>query len=350
MTTATEEEVKLTSAPLVSLSADKVARATKHMPQEEGDAIRWYFAFTRIEGLTNEQAAARIELHQSNLNRLFNGKYSGDVSKYVEAIQAIRRRTEAERKVASTEFVETSIARKIFQVCDFALSTNTVANIYGDGQVGKTFALEEFARRRNHGTTRYFRFPGGGGGVQLMMREIATACGNSRTPNFETLRRGILDVLGPDNLLIADEVHQAFQSYQKYARFSCIEVLREIHDRTKCGLIICATNVLRDEIEKGKFKQMLKQIHRRGVVELQLPAVLPVADVHKLAASYGLPAPTGEAAELVTDIIKKHGPGKFCIFLKSARRLAENRGAALAWKHFVSAHDILKNLSVEEEN
>lgn len=340
---------RMRSTPMVALTTDRVHRATKDLPERQREAIRWYFAYMRLEGITNEQAASKLDLHASNLNRLLNGKYEGDVAKYVSLIESIRARVEAEAKLKSEEFVETSISRKIFQVCEFAWTTNSIASIYGDSQIGKTFALREFARRRNHGLTRYFRFPGGGGGVQLMMKELSRACGNSTNGPFETLRGNVLDAIGAETLLIADEVHEAFMCYQKTARVTCMEVLREIHDRTSCGLVLCGTNILRDEMETGKFRKMLQQIKRRGVIDLQLPSKLPKRDVVKLAAAYGLPAPSGEAEDLVDGIVADHGAGKFTKFMKAARRLAKNKNQKLGWQHFVTAHDILANLSEQKE-
>ena len=242
-------------------------------------------------------------------------------------------------------FVETGLARRIWKICDSALIYNSVAFIYGDSHIGKTFALQEYARRNNHGQTKYIRMPARSG-TQMMMKELAASCALSRDCAFEKLRERVLRALDGNNLVIVDEIHQTFVSYHSHQLLGCLELLREIHDRTGCGMVLVGTNVFRDELQKGLHKTMLEQLKRRGIFELQLPAVPPRRDLDMVAKAYGLAPATGEAEALQDLIIKTSGLGKFTKYLMAASRMAAKAGQKTSWQHFVTSHDIIRKLSM----
>ena len=118
-----------------------------------------------------------------------------------------------------------------------ALISQTIVLMYGDSQIGKTTALEEYARRHNHGQTKYIRLPASAG-VQLCAKEIAKACFVSTSSSFEGLRDRILKAIDDKNLIIIDELHQSFMSYQKQSQIKVLEFIREIYDRTQCGMVL----------------------------------------------------------------------------------------------------------------
>ena len=182
-------------------------------------------------------------------------------------------------------------------------------------------------------------------GVQLMMKTLARSCNLSPNCSFEKLRDTVLNHLDKNTLVIVDEIHQAMLSYHKQARVTCLELLREIHDRTHCGMVLCGTNVFREEIQRGKDKEMLDQLQRRGIVQLQLPRRPPVRDLDAVAKAFGLPPAEGEARELMKTIIHESGLGKFVKFLQAASRYSNKTKTKLDWKHFVHAHDAFAKLS-----
>jgi DNA transposition AAA+ family ATPase len=245
------------------------------------------------------------------------------------------------------DFVETSIWRACEKVCTHALVTNTVAFIFGDSQIGKTTALEEFARRNNHGQTKLIRMPASAG-VQLFMKEMAKACFVSPDSCFEKLRDRVLNAIDDKTLVIIDEVHQIFTSYQHSSTIKVAEVIREIYDRTHCGMVLVGTNVLKDELTHGKLAAILEQLRRRGTIPLQLPSYPPKADLDKIARKFGLAPADGIAAEVVKDMILTSGLGMYIKFLQSASMMAGREGRKPSWDHFVQAHDIIAKLSRQQ--
>lgn len=323
---------------------DHVIQATAKLGEKERDSIRWLFFHSIENGITMKGAAEAIRYSTTTVYRLCRGEYEGDVTKVVAAIAAYRRIAEERSTLVSESFVETATAKKIFQICDAASIYQIIAAIYGDSQTGKTTALEEYARRHNHGATKLIRMPAAAG-VQMMIRSFAEACQISPRSSFEALRKRVLKAIDANTLVIVDELHQAFSTYHKGSRIACLEIIREIHDRTGCGMVLCGTNVARDEIHDGPHKRLLEQIDRRGVFKLQLPKYATKSDLDAIAKHYGLSPAKDDAKNLVDRIIRQCGLKAYVTYLKAAARLATRRKQDVDWSHFIAAHDTIFALS-----
>lgn len=243
------------------------------------------------------------------------------------------------------EFVETSVWERIDWVCRRALLRKKVAFVYGDSQIGKTTCLQERLRRNPAGHAFYVELPPAGG-VQLMTRTIARALKVSSETRFEKLLLDVREDLDDSKLLIIDEIHRVFTTYPKSSVMRCLDVLRWLHDQTRCALVLCGTNVgFRDKLRDGEFSRYLQQLRRRGLYELQLPPVPPRADLDLIAVRYGLEPAAGEAEEIMTHIAREDGFGKFCIRLLDAVELAQKKKVPVTWEHFVKVHSIAEKMA-----
>jgi len=323
---------------------DHVMQATAQMQPKHRDAVRWLFFHCIENGLSIDEAAKAIRYDKTTVYRVCRGDYGAGLGKVVAAVLSYKNTCDRRTGIPEGSFVETNTARKIWKVCDAAVAYKTIAFIFGDSQVGKTTALQEYARRNNHGQTKYIRMAASSG-TQLMMKLLAEACAFSPKGCFENLRKRVLGALDENTLVIVDELHLAFFTYHSKARLSCLEVLRELHDRTGCAMVLCGTNVGRDEIDRGPQKEYLEQLRRRGVFRLQLPKYATQGDLNAIAKSFGLPPAEGEAADLVKQIIRANGLKAYTSYLQAAGRIASNTRRKLAWKHFIQAHDVIAKLS-----
>lgn len=311
---------------------------------EQEGLVWWFFCHCKTEGYTLKEAGALIEKDSTAISRVWNGKYGASLDNICQDIARYRKLSEERATRVHLDFIETSIWRTIDKVCSAALVTQTVAFIWGDSQIGKTTALEEHARRNNHGQTKLVRMPASAG-VQLFMKELARACFVSPDSCFEKLRDRVLNAIDDRTLVIVDELHQAFTSYQSGSAIKVMEVIREIYDRTHCGLVLCGTNVLRDNLTTGKLAAILEQLRRRGTIKVQLPKCPPKSDLDRIAKKFGLSPAVDIAAEVVKDQIHTSGLGMYIKFLQSAGMMANKEGRKLTWDHFVQAHDIIARLS-----
>lgn len=326
--------------------ADQVRR--QELPSDHEALVWWFYGHCRTEGWDLKEAAAQIGKDSTTLYRVWTGKYGASLDNICQDIARYRRLAEERATRVKLDFVETSIWKVCDKVCNAALVTQTVAFIWGDSQIGKTTALEEYARRNNHGQTKLVRMPASAG-VQLFMKELAKACYVSPESCFEKLRERVLNAIDDKTLIIVDELHQAFTSYQSGSAIKVMEVIREIYDRTHCGMVLVGTNVLRDNLTTGRLAAILEQLRRRGTIKVQLPAHPPKVDLDRIAKKFGLPPADGIALEVVKDMIHTSGLGMYIKFLSSAGMLANREGRKLTWDHFVQAHDIIARLSQKRE-
>lgn len=335
----------------INIPGNVVTQATDHLPEQQKLLVRWFYNYCQAERVGSLRiAAGLIKVDTTTLHRILNGKYKDKEGKpvkldnFCEKIESFKKLAEARATIHKLNFIETSVSRKIFEACKSALIYQGVVFIFGDSQIGKTTALEQYNYRNNHGQTKLVRMPSNAG-VQLFAKELAEICYISRRQAFEILRDRILHAIDSSNLLIIDEIHQCLMTYQRASRLNILEFIREIHDRTKCGLVLCGTRIFKKEIMAGEYKDLLEQLARRSVFEVQLPSKLPRKDLDAVAKAYGLPPAEGLAEDLMNNVMQEKGLGKFTKFLQAASRLAAREEVGMTWDHFIRAHDIIAKLS-----
>lgn len=322
---------------------DVVIEKTRHYPDEVRDLVRWFYEVCREDDIGMREAAKLLGYDSTVLSRVYRNSYTqGSLKNFAAAIARYRERREARRSIQEEIFVETSVSRDIWRICERASEYKKMALITGPTQIGKTSALEEFKRLHNHGTTKYVRLPSCAG-VQLVAKEFAAACRLSTKNPFEKLRHKILRAVDRTHCLIVDEVEQIFESYQKTSRMRILNFIREIYDRTHCGMVLSAAPSFLDEIEAGNIKEMLAKLGHRCVFRLELPAPerLPVQDLAAFAKAYKLPSPPAAEEDFIRDILQVSGVGMFVVYLRAAGQLAVNEKTQLTWAIFRRTYDIM---------
>jgi DNA transposition AAA+ family ATPase len=349
-------EVDRRGDQVINISGDEMTQATAEYPEEHRAQVRWLFAWVKSRGWSYKKAQAETTLSTTTLYRIWKGKYVDPTTGQgvrldgvCETISRFRELAEARAMEQESGFVETSVWRRVDKICQEALIMQSFAFIYGESQIGKTAALREHARRNNHGQTIYVLMPASGG-VQAMMKTIAAACHISARTSFEQLRARVERFFDHTKLLIIDEVHEVFLSYQKGSMLKCLAVLRQLQERTGCGIVLCGTNAFRSEIERGEFTQALKQLKKRGIWELQLEDSPSWEDLKCFWKSHRLGEPTGEVAQLVRWMGQEMGLGKFTRFLARAAMLAKSKGRKFGWDDFVSIVRISERMRKIEKN
>jgi DNA transposition AAA+ family ATPase len=144
--------------------------------------------------------------------------------------------------------------------------------------------------------------------------------------------------------VIVDEAHQAFLSYRPSSQVKVLELIREIYDRTSCGLVMCMTTWGREQFTRGSISILVEQLRRRGTIKINLPPRPSAADVARIARKFGLEAPTGAARETVNDMLHTSGLGMLIKFLQNGSALAANQKQRFTWEHFQAGYDIVRKL------
>ncbi len=339
----------------IQMPAHEIRRAIAHAitvgkikSEEDGETVFWLYSFAREETLSYKELAAEMARRLSaqrapngnTIYQVFHGSYqAASWAGFVEIVEDFRSIIEEDAKRKNIGFVQTETARIIFNACRSALNDAMPAFIYGASQIGKTTALEEFQRTHNHGRTKYMRM-GSRWTKGRVVRELASMLGNGTKHTKQwALEDAIFGGLSKFNLLIVDEFHLALETTTDARAKEIVEFLREIYDRTGCGLVLSSTKVGLEGLENGRNKMLFDQLRRRGVVRVILPDVPKIKDINAFARSFDLPIPAGETLASIKMLLKTRGLGVFVKYLQKAYALAKASGEALTWEGFKAVND-----------
>ena len=326
----TDAQVRAVIAQLVTL---------RRIDEEEGEMLFWLHGYGQDKNISDTNLSAMMKVSPAAVSQLFSGKYAAeDWTPMIDRIRALKQVEDEEMKKLDLGFVMTHTAKTIFSVCESAMTDGMPAFIYGASQIGKTTALEEFQRTHNHGRTKYLRL-GSRWTKARLVRELARACKtrNMKEKKAWQLEESIYDSLNRYNLLIIDEFHLAMETVNDETSREIVEFVREVFDRTHCGLVLSSTKVGLQGLEEGKNAMLFDQLRRRGVVKVVLPDVPPLKDINAIARSFGLELPKGDILTTVKQILKTRGLGVFVKYLQKAHSLSGNE--PMTWDRFFYVND-----------
>lgn len=313
--------------------------ALKKIDEEQGQLLFWLHGFGQDKNISDANLSAMMKVSQAAVSQLFSGKYAAENwTPMIDRIRALKDVEEEELKKLNLGFVMTHTAKTIFSVCESAMTDGMPAFIFGASQIGKTTALEEFQRQHNHGRTKYLRLGSGWTKVRTV-RELGRACKVRNLIKKRTweVEESIFESLNRYNLLIIDEFHLAMETVNDATSREIVEFIREVYDRTHCGLVLSATKVGIQDLEEGRNALLFDQLRRRGVVKVVLPDVPPLKDINAIARSFNLELPKAEILTKVKQLLKTRGLGVFVKYLQKAHALA---GAEpLTWDRFFYVND-----------
>ena len=311
--------------------------------------------------------ATRIGSSDNTLYKIYTGKYrypdghakAGQIihpsDKLIASIEAFLHLEKSRFLGGNKDFVLTPTAKSIETLCDLARESQTICILVGPSHIGKTWTLERhYTPNNNHGRTVYCRMEAASG-LGGMVRVLAGALGISPKGNTADLIHRIENAITPDMLLICDEMSLLAHTYRMGSFFNCIEVLRQIHDKKKCGMVWCFTQIKNFMDYRDKE---LQQAWRRGVHKLILPNMPPVGDLTAILEHHGLKFPSAELKvtvrfrddagklqsieekprEVLRQVAKDEALLAVTERIRYARKLAKKANASLDWSHFIDAH------------
>lgn len=344
-----EQEFTVTGVRM-TLPGDTVQKALdrlegeKEITQEERKEIWWLYSYSMENNYSFADAGKAIGKDSSTVHRLFTGRYGAKYSGLVSSIMKFHKLADERGARKNVRFIETSTYTKIEQICRHALVGQHTAFITGNSQIGKTCCLKEYARRNNHGQTKYIEIPEPAS-ISAVQHEMARACYISTKASANTVGPRLLEAISDQMLIIVDEIHRPFVTSSEKTALRIIEWLRYIYDNTGCGMVFCGTNIFNDELHDGRQSRVLEQVRRRGIIELALPETPPKADIDKFAAEFGLPPPDGAASDIIGTMLRKSGLKQYVVFLQSANNLAQKQKKPISWDHFIAAYDLINSMS-----
>lgn len=338
--------------------------ATSGYSPVERDLLLWVCDTAETEKWSVDQLARNIGYSATVVGRVLSDKYSAQIDPVMDRIRSFRDKIVTKSFITDIPFVETPISKLVWQAIDYSINWSEIVSIIGNSQWGKTTAIEEYKRRRDRdadsGNVIIIRMPVRPSILQVV-NLLATAMGISKRLRFERTKERIKLQLTPRHVIIVDECHQA--SMGGIRGKDSIEILREIYDATKCGLVLVGTNVWGLSLngnsgdDKSAIKGLpsnwdyvMKQTMLRGI-NVTLPPRLSYDDMQSIWTAFGFTDPNPEtpaeaaALKTVKNIVATHGLGRYVKRLRSAVTAANRSGAPVTWGHFLAVHKQLEQLA-----
>ena len=334
------------------------AIARGQVTEEEGEEVYWLYSYAQDFKLTERELAAKIGSYDKNtLYQVFRGMYGvqkdGRYASWSNIVKAIRdfKRVELEElKKKNIGIIETEVKRTVYQCCDAALNDGMVSFIYGRPRIGKSESLKAYQREHNHGQTIYIEM-GSGWTRMRFVRELARKFGNGvKATKAWALEDAIFDTLTRRNLLIVDEFHKALTTTGDRQQRSVLEFIRDIRDKTRCGLVLCATKVGMEKFETGENRKTFEQLIGRSIIKAVLPDVPPVRDLNTIARSFDLPRPEGEDLRRLKTLVRKYGLDRLFAYLQKTYAITRKAKEPMSWTAFgkvMAGYLALENMKSE---
>lgn len=306
-----------------------------------GEGVRRYWDEAARRGLSLRAAARKADVDASVLCRALKGKWTGDMER-VEAscVQALE-------EMEGGAVFETSVVVGCRTTCSAVNYAREIGIVWGPLQCGKTTALRDYVRR-NHEAC-YCRVAARSG-TPILAEEMAKALGSAsaETATFRENRRYILDN-AVDRLLIIDELHEAFIIHGFEAAVAYVEFIREVHDRSGCGVVLCGTDALSRGFQDRRYAPVLRQTWERGIVRKAFSARPPWRDVTAAAKHHGIEEALDEAAAKQWQArLKGMSFGAVCRLMRSARHMADKRARPMGWERVAEALATLDQFAAAE--
>jgi DNA transposition AAA+ family ATPase len=305
----------------------------KDLPADIQEELFWFHQYIIDERLSRSEAGQAISYDKSTVARILDGSYQGNWGSIAKAIRSFKKVVANRGQIQKSQFSPNSISKKIGEAFDYALANNTIAVVIGESGHGKTEGGKAWRDDNNHGRSVWVECPALGG-VKGFVIEVATAVGHGKDhKNTLEIRNNILRAFNRNRMLIVDEAHRLIP-ISKDPNPQMIEFLREIHDRTKCGMGIIATARFDTQLRKGSY--MYEQFLRRAII-CRLPRAVEKADVLPILTQY-IKRPGSKVLDAAHSIANSLGSfGVLVEILKAASRDCSNGNRPMADQDFFKA-------------
>ena len=297
----------------------------KNLDEETTEQLAWFHQHALETGMSQKDCSQALNYSWTTVWRVLKGEYEGSLEKVVQNIVSYRAIVNERAAIRNADFRETRITKLVTGGLSYALANNSITSITGESRMGKTVSAKWWRDQNNHGRTVFVTAPAYGGAKSLL-KEIAFCLGINRNLSVPNMHDAILRAFNQNRMLIVDEAHRMLPNDYR-SNPVLLEILRDIHDRTGCGLGILATERFSTAIAKSVYQY--EQVLGRIGMPVRLPREFVWADVAPIVAQY-LKSPPKDLCEELLKIANTPGRlGIVCETLKFASRIASKTKAEL---------------------
>lgn len=306
----------------------------EHLPEKDQELLTWWHTVLLKDGLDWDQACDTIGYDRTTVFRVLKGTYPSWPN-VLKKIKGYRKLYQERSSIQQQAFAENSISRLIWGGLDYALAANGITEIVGESGQGKTCCTVEWQSRNNHGKSVYAECPAVGG-IRSLLREICGVIGANKNQSIVLMRDSIIRALNPNRILIIDEASRLLPS-EKATPPRNLDLLREIHDKTGCGLALITTarfgKTLRDN--EWMYEQLLGRID----MPIRLPREMDDQAYMPLLTQY-IEEPSQKLHDLCKDIVNTPLGGRMrrlSKVLKFATRIATKDKQPFGEPHIIKS-------------
>lgn len=266
----------------INITRGEVLGGIANYAKDEQDVLLWLHGYVCTElGGSRTRLIELLKMDYTTISLIWRGKYEAEPTQVLERIRKFRRRCEA---TVRKRFISTLVTERIMKVCDAALERSCMVMISGPTGRSKTWTITEWRHLNNHGRAIYVYAPEAGG-FRAFLEALARALSISCNRNNHSMVDSIEKSLDERNVLIIDEVAHLYPT-GKGASLQSIEFIRGLHDRTGCGVVLCATDGFENILGGGKYAQWFDQLLGRIELHLRIPRQFGRAEIADLLTGY----------------------------------------------------------------
>lgn len=231
----------------------------KHLPDEVSAKLLWFHQHLIDANISYKGAAKGLGYDTTVVFRALKGTYEGNWEKIAAAIERYQRETRNRSKIQNVEFVHNRNTKLIFDALDYAVASRTITLIIGESGMSKTMSGMRWRDEHNSGRTLFITVPPICTSKTLL-KELCDAIGAKGTSTVQMLDK-VKKALNKGRTIIADEAHRLLPANNRSMPLG-LEILRDLHDKTGCGLALIATARFGDDLtgSEYQFEQVLGRI------------------------------------------------------------------------------------------
>ena len=204
--------------------------------------------------LSLKDVARAVDKSTATIGAFLRDKYEGDNDALTELVRGYVARLEARAGLLPkrVKFLDTSVSRKIFNLIDLAHTECDMAVLTGEYGMGKTVALQEYARRNPD--VALVEVDAGYSPLDVftdICKHLDIVCAQS----LGIMRQKVLEKLtNSGRLIMVDEA--------EHLNKRSLEMLRRLHDKAGIGLLLAGQKRLYHNLKKeqGEYGQLFSRV------------------------------------------------------------------------------------------
>jgi DNA transposition AAA+ family ATPase len=315
-----------------------------HLEEAHQHQLMWFHQHLLDQQMGWNAAQDALGYEKSTIHKVLKGVYGGNWDKICAAIESYKDIVDRRGTIQQNEIVKNSTVKLIHAGLDYAQANNSITMVIGDSRRGKSEAAKLWRDEHNHGRSVYVVAPPIGG-TKAFLRRIAIAVGVNKDASIANMYDAICRSFNRNRILIVDEAHRLIPGDHRSQPIN-LEILRDLHDETHCGLALIATARFDETMKKSEY--MYEQVLGRIGMPIRLKKKVETKDIRPIVSQY-VAKPSAEMMAECVRIANTQGRlGILVENLKVASRMAGKAKQPLAEEHIRKAIALRRQMSQGE--